>query len=464
MPSRQGASRGPAAACDCGLPPFVGVSRSAKNPGRTYSSCSRFPRDGHCSYFRWLDGWRPSQQVAAPPASPATPQRAEALRQPQPRPPVPAVGPRAGERANVTPGRQPDEAGSSELFAAFLVVVAAPPAQAALLLPAGTHRAQAEHEHVRLLLLPASAQPPAVCTQQLAVPTGEGRLPRAPVSLRSLQPPYVTVQHLPSARGLAAALGWPGSGAGGTAVAGGHFVLDCETTGLSGRDYIHQLALLNVATCQMLTLLLRTCPRTAGPLAAQACGASNLALHDPNRPTFGQAAALLHAFIAAGADDGGTAGAPAGRQAAAPLLVAHNGRFDASMLIAEWGRRGLEVQRGWRLLDTLPLARAGVAGSANHQQGTLRRHFGIGLAPGQAEHDAGTDVAVLAQLLPHLLRACGAPSLAPLLNCRVRKKSGESYVRTFGDVQDRMRGAAGQAEAAEAATFTCGFCHARVVH
>ena len=37
----------------------------------------------------------------------------------------------------------------------------------------------------------------------------------------------------------------------------------------AGRDYIHQLAVLNLATCQLLTMLLRTCPRTIGRQAAE---------------------------------------------------------------------------------------------------------------------------------------------------------------------------------------------------
>ena len=55
-----------------------------------------------------------------------------------------------------------------------------------------------------------------------------------------------------------------------------------------------------------------------------------------------------------------------------------------------------------RLLDTLPLAKAFVSGCDNHRQSTLRRHYGIALPPGEAEHDAGTDAVVLARLLPHL--------------------------------------------------------------
>ncbi len=40
----------------------------------------------------------------------------------------------------------------------------------------------------------------------------------------------------------------------------------------AGRDYIHQLAVLNVCTGQLLTARLRTCPRITGPQAAQVRG------------------------------------------------------------------------------------------------------------------------------------------------------------------------------------------------
>ncbi|EFN59111.1 hypothetical protein CHLNCDRAFT_137905 [Chlorella variabilis] len=349
----------------------------------------------------------------------------------------------------------PAETLSIERFAALLVVVCdghAPLLQGMLGQP---------QERVRLVLLPASAHPPDYCTRHLAVQAAEGRLPRAPASLRSLQPPYVTLRHCPAARGIAAAVGW-------TSSHGPALVLDSETTGLSGRDYIHQLAVLNLSSCQLLTALLRTCPRTTGPAAAKAspagagsvCGANNQALHDPNRPTFGQLAPLLHAFIAGG----GVTSGSGGHQPAPPLVVGHNAPFDARMLIAEWGRRDLPVPREWRLLDTLPLARECVPDCANHKQGTLRQRFGVTLAPGEAEHDAGSDVTVLAQLLPHLVQASGAGTLLALLEGRVLRRNGESFGRTFGDVQLKMRGAvAGGEGAAEAAAFTCGFCHSRVV-
>lgn len=94
--------------------------------------------------------------------------------------------------------------------------------------------------------------------------------------------------------------------------------------------------------------------------ARQACGCTdltawNVALHDPNRPTFGQLSPLLHAFMAAG--DGGsscssTSGSSSSTGASstglAPVVVAHNGVFDARMLIGEWTRRGLPVPQHWR--------------------------------------------------------------------------------------------------------------------
>eukprot|EP00887_Chlorella_sp_A99_P007073 scaffold2.g7073.t1 len=318
----------------------------------------------------------------------------------------------------------------------------------------------AGQERVRLLLLPASAHEPAVCTQALARPAGEGRLPRAPAALHSLRPPYVTLRACAAARGLAAQLGWGGGG-------GALFVLDTETTGLSSRDRIHQLAVLNVASGQLLTLLLRTCPRGIAPAAAAVCGARDVVLHSPARPTFGQVAPLLHAFVEGGGGGGWGAGSGGadGNPAAVPppLIVAHNGAFDSRMLIGEWTRRGLRMPE-WRLLDTLPLARSCVRGCADYKLGTLRRRFGVRLAPGEAEHDAGVDVAVLAQLLPHLMS--GAPSLPALLEGRMAEGNGTSVVRTLQDVRTRMRGAAAGDDphlAAAAPMYTCPVCMMRVV-
>lgn len=155
-----------------------------------------------------------------------------------------------------------------------------------------------------------------------------------------------------------------------------------------------------------------------------------------------------------------------------------------------------------RLLDTLPLARACLPGWPNHKQGTLRQRFGVQLALGEREHDAGTDVAVLAQLLPHLvavgavlpvghggmsaldlgtgllnlgtfanhyppicaMQASGARSLPVIADGSVTRRGGGGFCRTLASVQAGMRGAkAGEEGAAEVATFACPVCSARVV-
>lgn len=106
------------------------------------------------------------------------------------------------------------------------------------------------------------------------------------------------------------------------------------------------------------------------------CSTNNLALHDPQRPTFGQLSPLLDAFMgadgnshtrssadAAGVSSDGGLSDPAGSLPSAadgsggscpvlpdqqPLVIAHNGGFDARMLLSEWRRRGLPVPREWR--------------------------------------------------------------------------------------------------------------------
>lgn len=247
-------------ACACGLPPLVGVSKSAKNPGRAYASCARWPRDGHCSWFRWVEVG-PTAAAAAPSSSasaaapaadagPRTPEQAPGRARSAGAPiaaklsPAPAAAassasavaaaaaPASTRAAAAAAAAEPE---SAERFAAFLLVAPAEAPAPVLLLPASAAAAPAQPaERVRLLLLPAMAHTPAHCTQHLAVATSEGRLPRAPAALRSLQPPYVQVQHCAAARGLAAALGCPAGGGGTGGGTGGVFVLDCETTGLSG--------------------------------------------------------------------------------------------------------------------------------------------------------------------------------------------------------------------------------------
>ncbi|KAL4859474.1 Exonuclease DPD1 [Chlorella vulgaris] len=445
--------REPRSACECGLPPHAGQSRSAKNPGRLYANCSRFPAADACKYFAWLSDPVALSTPATPTLEPRTPERELAPQRStyssEPPPATPArpadFHPGAGYRAGSAALPQQQHT-SLDCVAALLIVECD---TSALLLP----RAQRQ-ERVQLLLLPASTHPTAHCTQHLAVQRAEGELPWAPASLGSLQAPYLTLRSCPAAQGLAEAVGWHGPSCGSL------FVLDCETTGLAGRDYIHQLAVLNVCTGQLLTAHLRTCPRITGPQAAQVCGSSNHAQHDPSRPTFGQLAPLLHAFITAGSSSSDRSSGGGGHAVLhiPPTIVAHNGGFDARMLIGEWSRRGLPVPTDWRLLDTLPLAKAFVADCTNFKQGTLRSKFGVRLGPGEAEHDAGTDVTVLAQLLPFLVQASGAGSLPCILGGHALKKNGEGYCRTFGAVQASMR-----AVGAEAIAFTCGFCRARVV-
>lgn len=220
------------------------------------------------------------------------------------------------------------------------------------------------------------------------------------------------------------------------------------------RDHVHQLSVLNVASGQLLSLLLRACPGVMHPAAAevgcsapqsasldalkslvvmpaaawticccmhaaydlpaapgpsdttivsspdpiarpppiQVCGLTNDDVHSPERPTFLQAAPLLSAFMSAGCrattcwggdrsgsgsgrccssdgsrsgsgsssssscdvTSGGTSSASASTPSSAspgeaPILVAaHNARFDARLLAAEFGRRALPLPTHWR--------------------------------------------------------------------------------------------------------------------
>ena len=261
--------------CACGLEPSVSISRSAKNPGRTYAGCPRWrPGAGRgCGYFAWLDGAQTpspmpsssgthtqqtqpstsgsssSSSRLSPPststtggrshepqevAGPRTPNRAAA--------PAPQQPPATPPAASRTPPKGPlgtltASSAAWDCIAAFLLVAPdhnqQPHARQLLLPPAP---GPPPPERVRLLLLPASSQQPAYCTQHLAQPAAEeGRLPWAPASLCSLQPPYVTLRHCSAARGLAGEVGLgPGSS---SREPSGLFVLDSETTGLSGGEH-----------------------------------------------------------------------------------------------------------------------------------------------------------------------------------------------------------------------------------
>lgn len=86
-------------------------------------------------------------------------------------------------------------------------------------------------------------------------------------------------------------------------------------------------------------------------------------------------------------------------------------------------------------LDTLPLARALLPGrKGGHSLGALQAHLGFQLPPGQALHDAATDVGLLAQLLPHLLGASADGSSG---------SSGGKHGRNRGSAGSGSAGASG---------------------
>lgn len=93
---------------------------------------------------------------------------------------------------------------------------------------------------------------------------------------------------------------------------------------------------------------------------------SNDDVQIPQRPTFLQAAPLLSAFMSTGGGSSGSGGSsqagcqaaasglcsndsPATGAAAEPIIVAaHNARFDARLLAAEFGRQELLLPAHWR--------------------------------------------------------------------------------------------------------------------
>lgn len=280
--------RRPRSQCDCGKPPLVAVSRSAKNPDRPYATCVDWRSGEGCGYFQWLGpaAAAPVAGSAAPVAAatggPATPERVAAVPRAaavsSPAIAAPSTWPAAriqNEKAPSAAAELPPGAASSrqagpashaaqsqgstavdaECFAAFLIVRSSGssdgggscgssslPLLAGLPGAANTER----EECVQLLLLPASPHPPTYCTQHLAVPQGERRLPRAPAALGSLQPPYVQLQHCPAAAGVWTALGHSGGG--------GLFVVDTETTGLSGGWRVVERCVLipEIRTCSLV--------------------------------------------------------------------------------------------------------------------------------------------------------------------------------------------------------------------
>ena len=283
------------------------MGAAQKHAGRLYASCASFPGCG-CNYFRWLDPAAtpaPGPPAAAPAAAPVAAAAA-------PRTPSPAPCPASQDVPQRTAAAPPSTASAQAAHSclrAFLIVRAAPSA-------AGWH------ESVSLVLLPALDLPPAACTALYERAAGERRLPHAPTAACSLQPPYVRVRAWAAAAAAARdALRRCISGSGGGGSLPPLFILDTETTGLSSvalggrdpaacgcgpvhgtparcpqplaavalhpfshtvlpaavflrvpagaRDHVHQLSVLNLASGQLLSLLLRPCPAVLHPSAAE---------------------------------------------------------------------------------------------------------------------------------------------------------------------------------------------------
>lgn len=86
------------------------------------------------------------------------------------------------------------------------------------------------------------------------------------------------------------------------------------------------------------------------------------------------------------------------------ILVAHNARFDVSMLQSEFTLAGLTWPTQ-HVADTLTGARKLIPGLSSYKLGALAEHFGITF-DGDA-HAALTDTRVAAQLHAKLLSLCG---------------------------------------------------------
>lgn len=289
--------------CRCGRAARVGSAR--KQSGRLYANCAAWPNAG-CDFFTWLE----------PAVAPSTPDRAAADTEaaaPRTPSPLPRAAPKAApSHAPASPPAPADSHAAHACVRAFLVVRAAPAAAAGW------------QETVSLVLLPALELPPAACAA-LYQPAGERRLPHAPTAAASLQLPYVRLQSWAPAAAVQDSMRRCISAAepdsGGDSSCWPLFVLDTETTGLSSewdsctmllsiachlivwwgqrllpvlcrcvtvsqpfsnaappgprpypagsRDHVHQLAVLNVASGQLLSLLLRACPAVMHPSAIE---------------------------------------------------------------------------------------------------------------------------------------------------------------------------------------------------
>lgn len=81
--------------------------------------------------------------------------------------------------------------------------------------------------------------------------------------------------------------------------------------------------------------------------------------------------------------------------------LAHNAGFDARFFAAEMAQAGLAHER--RFLCSLLLARRLVPTAGNHRLGTLMRHLGLALPPGQRAHRALGDALMTGSLWTHLV-------------------------------------------------------------
>ncbi len=173
-------------------------------------------------------------------------------------------------------------------------------------------------------------------------------------------------------------------------------VVDVETSGLSPRvDRVLSVAVVHVAADGTVehswsTLLDPGCD--PGPVHIHGLTRERLA----GSPTFGQIVDSLTSLLA-------------GR-----VFVAHNAVFDWQMIAAEAGRADLRLPVDRRLC-TRALARQLDLQLPNLKLATLAAHWGI---PQRRAHEAGEDAAVLAALLPKLLRLAASRAVdLPLVTC-----------------------------------------------
>ena len=166
-------------------------------------------------------------------------------------------------------------------------------------------------------------------------------------------------------------------------------VVDVETTGLhAGRDRITEVAIVQIRNREIIhTYSSLLNPQCAIPLVVQRL----TSITDEMVST-----APLFSDIASQLDD----------LLRGSVMVAHNARFDAAFLQAEFVRSGYAyVQR--TPLDTVTLARRVIPGVSDYKLRTLCSHLGI--VPGK--HRALSDAVATAQVFTHLLGIAGSDIL-----------------------------------------------------